>query len=132
MQRGIPILALAFCALTGGPAVAQSTCSYPWTPDHDYYGKFEVGRFYMSPYNEVVEVLGEVSGRLYLRNVKGFYCKTKPKYDLVYVRGAEFLTADCTIPAKADVQSFGKLPDGCYVPSTVVTVVDGKLTISTR
>ncbi len=130
MRRGI--FTLVLLALTGSPAAAQSTCSYPWTADHNYYGRFEVGRFYMSPYNEVIEVLGEVGGKLYLRNVKGYYCKTRPKFDLVYVKGSELLTADCTIPARSDVQSFGKLPDTCFVPSTVVTLVDGKLTISTK
>jgi hypothetical protein len=134
-------------------AQAQTpTCSSPWTGDHSYNGRFEVGHFYRDPYNSVFEVLarvcaayedqvddlsGEVTGRtcsewkFAVRNRQGRGILGPISKTVVFVDNGVLQYAHGLIPVNAPVRAWGKLPAGCFSPSVVVSVEDGAVRVTT-
>lgn len=143
---------LLWSSLLLSPTLTDAqTCAYPWTATHEASALFQVGQFYRSPYNEVIEVLAEtcvgydtllnddgsetrvcVPG-LALRNVQGRPFLTSPKKTVVWINGADVINyASSVIPADRPVGTWGQLPASCYAPSTVVSVQDGAVQVRMR
>lgn len=145
------LIAAAFLVAAATTAQAQ-TCTSPWTADHNYNGRFEVGQFYRDPYNSVFEVLakvcgtyedtiddvsGEVTGRtcvdwkLAVRNRLGRGILGPASKAVVFLDNGQLLHAHGLIPANAATKAWGKLPAGCFAPSVVVSVDEGAVRLTT-
>lgn len=147
------LIAAAFLLVAASSAQAQ-TCTSPWTADHNYNGRFEVGQFYRDPYNSVFEVLakvcatyedtvdefsGEVTGRactewkFAVRNRQGRGILGPASKAVVFLDNGLLVYAHGLIPVNAATRAWGKLPAGCFSPSVVVSVEEGavRLTAST-
>lgn len=135
-------------AQTATPAptwATEQTCAFPWAADHDVAAPFTPG-FYRHPYAAVIEVLAPVClATDYRQNEVGqwvLYCG-EPGFAIRRVSGkvgvsdqsrmtkrAVYLDtttqtwkyADQVIPASTPQGTWGKLPDECYPPSTMVAV----------
>lgn len=142
-------------ALTPTVAMGQ-TCDYPWPTSGQYPADmdkpFEVGRYYRHPYTQVIEILGKVcfaydtlvdedgnvvdqvcaDEKLAYRHAQGRVAlnpPSLPKKSLVWFDGRNFLYPSGYLDVNRPVREWGKLPEGCLVPSTVVMVEQGRVVI---
>jgi hypothetical protein len=148
-MKSVILAALLTAAATSAQA---QTCSSPWTGDHNYNARFEVGQFYRDPYNSVFEVLArvcatyeesvdEVTGdvvsracvdwKFAVRNRQGRGILGPASKAVVFLENGQLLYAHGLIPVNAPVRAWGKLPAGCFTPSVVVSVEEGAVRLTT-